>query len=295
MTKDFIDVPVRGGSLRVARWESEGPVVLALHGITATHMEFLKVAEHLAGAAQLIAPDFRGRGGSNPAAGPWGMDEHAHDMVPVLDAIGADQAIVVGHSMGGYVAGCLAELHADRVSRVILVDGGFPPAGVIPPAGEIDIDAIVDAFLGPSMARLSMIFPSREAYYDFWRTQPALVEGWGAHIEAYFDYDLVGVAPELRSSVSADAIRADTHDQFARPSTLNAIERAQHPTVWMRAERGIFDQPPGIYPDDYAAEILARNQHITDIRMSDVNHFTSVMSDAGGVMVAEQILKAAVA
>jgi pimeloyl-ACP methyl ester carboxylesterase len=291
---DLFDVPVRGGSLRVARWEGDGPPVLALHGITATHMEFVKVAEHLDGAVQLVAPDLRGRGGSNPAEGPWGMDEHAHDMIPVLDAIGAERAVVVGHSMGGYVAGCLAEQHGDRVSRVILVDGGFPPAGVIPPDGEIDPDAIVDAFLGPSMARLSMTFPSRKAYFDFWRSQPALAQAWGSHIEAYFDYDLVGAPPELRSSVAADAIRGDTRDQFARPHTLNAIERTAHPTVWMRAERGMLDEPPGIYPDDYAAEILARNPHIAGILMAGVNHFTSVMSNVGGAMVAEQIIKAAV-
>jgi len=294
VNKTFFDVPVRGGSLRVAEWHGDGPAVLALHGITATHMEFLKVAEHLYGAARLVAPDLRGRGGSNPAGPPWGMDEHAHDMIPVLDAIGVHRAVVVGHSMGGYVAGCLAEHHGDRVSRVILVDGGFPPAGVIPPGGEIDVDAIVNAFLGPSIARLSMTFESPDAYFDFWRTQPALANAWGSHVEAYFDYDLVGEAGALRSSVSADAIRGDTHDQFARPHTLVAVERAPHPTAWMRAERGIFDQPPGIYPDEYAAEILARNPHITDIPMRGVNHFTSVMSDAGAALVAEQILKAAV-
>jgi hypothetical protein len=62
----------------------------------------------------------------------------------------------------------------------------------------------------------------------------------------------------------------------------------------MRAERGMLDEPPGIYPDDYAAEILAGNPHIAGILMAGVNHFTSVMSNVGGAMVAEQIIKAAV-
>ncbi|MEA2447323.1 MAG: hypothetical protein QOK47_960, partial [Actinomycetota bacterium] len=102
------DVPVQGGNLRVGRWGTEGPVVLALHGITASHMTWPWVARELSGDVQFIAPDLRGRGGSRDLPGPYGMKAHADDCVAVLDHLGAEQAVVVGHSMGGFVAAILA-------------------------------------------------------------------------------------------------------------------------------------------------------------------------------------------
>ena len=52
--------PRPGGDLFVARWES-GPPVLAVHGITGSHVAWPWVADRLAGAVSLIAPDLRGR------------------------------------------------------------------------------------------------------------------------------------------------------------------------------------------------------------------------------------------
>ncbi len=47
----------------------------------------------------------------------------------VLDHLGLDRAVVVGHSMGAFVTALLAARHPDRVERAVLVDGGFafPP------------------------------------------------------------------------------------------------------------------------------------------------------------------------
>ena len=53
---------------------------------------------------RLIAPDLRGRGRSNTLPGPFGMTRHADDMAAVLDFLGVPRAVVVGHSMGGFVS-----------------------------------------------------------------------------------------------------------------------------------------------------------------------------------------------
>src|SRR5438094_506793 len=67
----------------------------------------------------------------------------------------------------------------------------------------------LEAILGPSIERLRMTFPTRDAYLDFWRPHPALQGEWNEDIEAYLDYDLVGEEPELRSRVSEEAVRGD--------------------------------------------------------------------------------------
>ena len=104
---EHVTVPVTGGDLFVARWGS-GPPVLAVHGITGSHAAWPWVADRLAGAVNLIAPDLRGRGASNALADPFGMAAHATDLVAVLDHLEVTRAVVVGHSMGAWVGATLA-------------------------------------------------------------------------------------------------------------------------------------------------------------------------------------------
>ena len=91
---------------------------------TATHLGWLEVAQRLPDVI-LLAPDLRGRGRSAHLPGPYGLATHVADLVALLDAVGCER-VVVGHSMGGFVAVTLAALHPDRVSRLVLVDGGLP-------------------------------------------------------------------------------------------------------------------------------------------------------------------------
>ena len=76
------DAPVTGGLLHAGRWSPESvgaPVVLLVHGVTATHRSWFAVAE-AAPDLDLVAPDLRGRGGSRSLPGPAGMREHADDL-----------------------------------------------------------------------------------------------------------------------------------------------------------------------------------------------------------------------
>ncbi len=195
------DVDVSGGRLHVARWGSGHAVAVAAHGITATHRSFRGLAEQLGGEVTLLAPDLRGRGRSNGIAGPFSMAAHADDLVDVLDHAGVEQATVVGHSMGAFVAVVTAHRHPGRVSRLVLIDGGLPlDLGSM--AGQ-PIDSIVAAIIGPALERLRLTFPSVDAYLDYWRRHPAFATDWNAWIEDVCTYDLegdvAGDPPELRS------------------------------------------------------------------------------------------------
>ena len=91
------------------------------------------------------------------------------DLVAVLDALGVDRAVVVGHSMGAFVALVFGDLYPDRVSRLVLVDGGLP---LDVPAG-LSSDEVIQLVLGPTAERLAMRFASVDEYLDFWRAHPA--------------------------------------------------------------------------------------------------------------------------
>jgi lipase len=263
-------VPVSGGELTVALWglPGDGPPVLAIHGITANHLAWGMVAPLVAGS--VVAPDLRGRGGSGSLPGPFGMAAHAADCVAVLDALGIERAVVVGHSMGGFVASVLAHRHPSRVARLVLVDGGAP----LPLADGVDVETA----LGPAVARLSMRFASNTEYHDFWRQHPSFTE-WNPAIEAYVDYDLTGAAPALRSKVNGDAVRADFVDLHSGAEPLAAYEALPADTVFLRAERGMFNQPDGLYPDPAAIGLAVTT-------VPGTNHYTILLGEHGAGAVA---------
>ena len=284
-----VSVPVEGGDLAVGVWEGDGPVVIAAHGVTASHVSWYAVAEALDGAVRLVAPDLRGRGASAGLPGPWGMQAHARDLVAVADHFGVDRPVVVGHSMGAYVASVLAAEHPGRVGRALLVDGGLP----IPlPPGLSPEDAL-QAIIGPAMARLSMTFTTREEYRQFWRNHPALGPWWSPLIEAYVDYDLIGEEPELRSRVSRDAVVADSQDTLGDPTLATALERSGCVLELLRAERGMLDNPEPLFGSEAVAAALGSAPQLVDVGVvPDTNHYTVVLAPHGAAAVADAIRKA---
>ena len=280
------DVEVRGGPLHVGRWGGSGPTVLALHGITATHLGWAEVAAALPDVG-VLAPDLRGRGRSAHLPGPYGMQAHAADMVDLLAAVGCERVVVAGHSMGGFVAVAMAALHPDRVSRLVLVDGGLPtgrPEDPLPPGG-------IDAALGPAAARLSMTFPSHEAHHDFWRAHPAIGPIWGPTVQAYVDYDLVGEPPELHSSCREEAMRADGAQVADHAETAAMLSRVTVPTTFLRAERGLLDGDP-FYPEDMVARWVDTGRLAEASTVAGTNHYSLLMGRDGAATVARAVADA---
>jgi pimeloyl-ACP methyl ester carboxylesterase len=283
MDRDQLAVGLRDGVLRVHQWGTpnrEAPVVLAVHGISGNGLSWAMVAERLPGV-RVLAPDLRGRGGSNELPGPFGMARHADDLAELLDRLEIPQAVVVGHSMGGFVSVVLRHRHPDRVAGLLLVDGGLP----LPVPVGTDAEQLTKAILGPALARLTMTFPDRDSYRAYWQAHPAFAVDWGSAVEAYVDYDLVGQPPHLHSSVRPEAVREDSLDHLEGFALRDAVAAlADQPLTFLRAPRGLQDEPPGLYP-----EALLRGYDLPGLRWTtvpDVNHYTILLSARGADAVA---------
>jgi lipase len=280
-----LSVPVRGGDLAVGVWgPDDAPIVLAVHGMTASHLAWPIVAKHLPGV-RFIAPDLRGRGRSNGLPGPWGMPQHADDLAAVLEALEVPRALVLGHSMGAFAALVLAHRHPALVSGLVLVDGGLPLAS---PVGLSD-DELTRATLGPAAERLSMVFPSRQHYADFWRRHPAFVDDWNDTVAAYVDYDLTGEEPEMRPSTSYQAVAEDSIELRGGASLMAALDGLAHPTAFLRAPRGLMNEPTALYSP---ADVVAWRQRLPGlitVEVPDVNHYTILMTDRGAAAVAAAV------
>ena len=283
-------VPVPGGPLTVASW-GDGPLtVVAVHGISASHRAWSAVAEHLNGVT-LVAPDLRGRGASEGVPGPFGMAAHTRDIVSVIDSIEQKRVVVVGHSMGGYVVLELASKLPERVSAVVLVDGGLASA---PPPGA-DIDRLLEATLGPALVRLRRSFESREAYFSFWKEHPAFKETgcWNEHVEAYLDYDLTGEPGDLRSRVSEEAVIEDGREVLSGAGAWNNLGAISCSVSLLRAPRGLLNQREPLISDALVTRARRILASLTDEIVPDCNHYTLMFEEPAAAAVGRRIELAA--
>ena len=152
----------------------DAPVVLAVHGITANGLSWRRVADevgrrHGPGGVRFLAPDLRGRGDSRSAPGPYGLGAHVDDLTSIATVFGS-APVLVGHSMGAFIAALAAARHPERFPAAVLVDGGL----AFPVPDDLDVDAALQSVIGPAMDRLSMRFADPAAYLGFWSSHPAM-------------------------------------------------------------------------------------------------------------------------
>ena len=102
-----------------------GTVVLALHGLASSCHWYDLVMPYLAGTYRCIALEQRGHGRTDQPAKGYDWQTLATDVVEAMDQLGLEQAAILGHSWGGHVALSVASKYPERLSRLVMIDGGF--------------------------------------------------------------------------------------------------------------------------------------------------------------------------
>lgn len=292
-----ISVPVEGGELAVGLWEpfindddAAAPVasVLAVHGVTASHIAWKRVAERLPNV-RVIAPDLRGRGASNQLPGPYGMPRHAADLAAVAKHLELSGIPVIGHSMGAFASLVFAHQYPELVGELLLVDGGFPLDG--PVKENVTDEELVKSVLGPAAERLTMEFESVEVYKGFWKKHPAFAENWNDVAEDYVTYDLQHHGGVLQPATTVEALMQDTVDLHRGQSIRDALANLRVKTTFLRSPLGLFAEPPGLYSPERAAQWAAQYPGVTLEDVPNTNHYTIVMDDPGASNVATHITR----
>jgi len=109
-----------------------GTSILCLHGRYGRGETWADLTRHCGRQYRVIAPDQRGHGLSGKPVAKYTAEEMAADMAGLLEYLKIDRVVVVGHSMGGRVAGYLAALHPGFVKALAILDkSASGPAGPI--------------------------------------------------------------------------------------------------------------------------------------------------------------------
>lgn len=284
-----------GVRLHAVRWGDEGPVVLGLHGITATRVGMLPVARALAGEVTFVAFDCRGRGLSDKPKDPerYGMRRHAEDAAAVLRHLGASDVVVVGQSMGAWVGEQLAAHHPALVRALVLGDGGYFTDLAPGESAEERITSI----MGPVwLDGLRMTFPDFGLFLDRYRALPAFAGWWNDDVEALMRAGVEEVDGGTRSRCYADGAAYDSVDYFrgSPPYVKADLARVECPAHLVRAELGFALSPDTMAPmmsERCVAEFQEALPQLTVETVPGSNHYSVNFGPEGAAVIADAVRK----
>lgn len=126
---EYVKVPTRLGTLRLARSRTEGEIdTLFLHGAgldSSAWSPLLRAAHASTDTKSWIFLDLPGYGGSTDVQHSFSLDEVSAAIVEVLAAVNAPPVHLVGYSMGGFLALHLAASRPDSVRQLTVVCGAY--------------------------------------------------------------------------------------------------------------------------------------------------------------------------
>jgi pimeloyl-ACP methyl ester carboxylesterase len=161
--------------LHYLEFEGVQPTIIFLHGLTANAHAF----DGLIAAGlnfHVLSVDLRGRGESDAPTSGYTMKEHAKDIIGLMDTLKIENAILAGHSFGGFLALYIAMYYPSRVAKLILMDAA---ANMHPNTKEM---------LVPALSRLDQTFPSFDAYIEKVKAAPYLTF-WDESMLSYYAAD----------------------------------------------------------------------------------------------------------
>jgi pimeloyl-ACP methyl ester carboxylesterase len=183
---DSLFIEINGVDVHYKKFGEGEPVFILLHGFGASLFSWREVTEPLAEFGTVIAYD-------RPAFGlterpmewdgesPYSQNAQVELVVGLMDALGIEQATLVGNSAGGTVSMLTYLKYPERVTRLILVDpavyaGGGSPAWVRPLLGTPQMNR-----LGPLVARQIQVRGPEiieTAWHDPSKLTPEIVAGY---------------------------------------------------------------------------------------------------------------------
>jgi pimeloyl-ACP methyl ester carboxylesterase len=250
----------------------DGPLMIMMHGLTANAYAFDGLAaEGLGKQFRLVSVDLRGRGLSDHPAFNYDMEDHAQDILGLMDALGADKAIFCGHSFGGLLSFYLGAYYPERVEQLVILDAA---ARLNPRAAEM---------LSFRLSTLDMQFPSMANYMAAIKATPYNTF-WTDSMLSYYEADVrkndeggVTPRPQLANIIQASM-------GVANIPWAQLIEDVKAPVLLINApEDYTLDEP--LLPEAYARETVALLPNARYVKVAG-NHQTMLYGEGAKQIVA---------
>lgn len=140
----------------------DGRPVIALHGWPQHHWVYRDLLADPPPGLRIIAPDLPGYGWSGPAPHKWAKDDVAADVLALMDALGIDRALLVGHDWGGFVGYRMMLAAPERFDGYLVMNMAHPwqsPRTVLPHLWRF-------ALYQPFVASIGVFLQQRTKYLE---------------------------------------------------------------------------------------------------------------------------------
>jgi proline iminopeptidase len=232
------------------------PIVAVHGGLGFDHLYMERSFSRLAGRFRMVFPDLRGNGQSGrPPRESITMAQLADDIAALLDHLGVDRAIVLGHSYGGFVAQEFALRHLDRLRALALIDTTPGQLGT----GEREDDIEPGPPPPPEMIAAMSSFPTTDE--DFEAGLPLLLpfylhEHDAKDLEALHDGTVLCVDAMVRG-----------FEILANWSSVDRLHTITAPTLVVARRHDLFTSFP------QAGRIASRIAGAEQVIIEDAGHF----------------------
>jgi rifampin ADP-ribosylating transferase len=245
-------VPLTTGVELAVLEAGRGEPLVLLHAWGETHRSFDRLVPLLPAGLRLVVPDLRGAGGSDKPERGYSLREAGEDVVALLDALGLEDAWLLGTSSGGYLAQQVAVDHPGRVRGLVLIGAPSDLRGPVPAALASVLDAFHDPVTRDDLRALDRALPLHTPVPDGFRDDQATSAlsipraVWLAGIEGL----VAAEAPLRRGAIAVPTLilwgaeddilpAAQAHELAAAigGSRLVIYDGTGHLVLWERPER----------------------------------------------------------
>jgi non-heme chloroperoxidase len=231
----------------------DGAAFILLHGYSDSSFSFSRVMPLLPPELRVIAPDLRGHGHSSRPANGYRIGDFTADVISMMDSLSIPRAVIVGHSMGSFVAQAIAERSPERISSLVLL--GSARVADTPVMRELrtEVNSLTDpidfgfvrAF---QYSTIAAPVPGEfmESAIRNSRRMPAHV--WRKALQGLMEYKPRTLRPDVRTLVlggTLDAVFSNfEHAALAREFKrveLVMVDGIGHTLHWERPERFVYE------------------------------------------------------
>ena len=250
-----------GLSLNLVEWSQEGIPMLLLHGYSNEAHIWDDFIPHVAPHYRVLALDLRGHGDSDwHAEGAYDYENHVDDIEAIVETLGIERLVVIGHSLGGRIAMLYAGRNLEKIAGLVIVDS----APELDPRGTVRISMEAAQNHDPSFGsvaeyeqRLVHLYPSATA------ASIRRMALHGCHQRQEDGRWVLKMDTAFRRAVGGGGQTTDNEEieeqqARAKESMWEALEKISCPTLVVRGAAS--DIVSAEVADRMADEILVRGQ-----------------------------------
>ncbi|MFZ0168865.1 MAG: alpha/beta hydrolase [Candidatus Dormiibacterota bacterium] len=233
---------VGSGDNRLVGWKTgSGPVVLVLHGGPGLSEYTESLLAELTDHYTVVRYQQRGLAPST-TAGPFDVDTQVADVVSVLDHLGLEQGVMIGHSWGGHLLMHLMAAHQDRVAAAVVID----PLGAVGDGGEADLGRVLGERTTPEAAARAAELDERALLGE--GTAADAIEGLALFWPGYFP-DPPSAPPMPAMEISLPAYGetfTSIREHFERHTLESLLPKVHVPTLFLLGEKSPIPTVHGV-------------------------------------------------